>query len=643
MNIIFGIWRPQGPPVTAKELERIALHTQRFAPDGQWFRIGSEIGLGVQAQYTHARSRLELQPAADEAGNFLVYDGRLDNYRDLIRDLALSSEDAPDSKIVLCAFRRWGDKCFERFIGDWALALWNPQAHTLYLARDHAGTRTLHYARDAAGTVMWATFLDSYKSTSLLDALDPVYIASYLAMVPCYTRSPYRDVRTVLPGSFLKTTTKGIFSAQFWTPTAHEQIPSRSAEDYEAQFLHLLKQSVARRTVSGTPILAQLSGGMDSTSIVCTADLLRNSHELNTEPLDTLSYFDDSEPDWNERPYFTLVEEMRGRRGFHVDISRYRSTFERPSQNGATYLYPGIDESTVRQDVDLLDITSGRGYRSILSGIGGDEFTGGNPNSAIDIAEMFVTGMISSGLRQAVAWCLARRISIFELLGQSASFVRSHMNPSHHDSMVAAIPWLRDMARECAQAAIRELPLVFCIPFHARPKMVDVSETWWYTLRTQPHLKPSEVFRYEYRYPYFDRDFLEFLLRLPPEQLSQPGRRRFLMRRSMRGIVPQGIIERRRKAFSLSAPLHHLRESAPHLTKLIENSILAERGYVDTMAIQRALDDTVRGADLRWWGLLSRFAGLEAWLQHREQSADACKALQNPVCTAAHTDNVPVA
>jgi asparagine synthase (glutamine-hydrolysing) len=641
MNIIFGIWRPGGPTVSTGELESMAVRTRRFAPNGEWFRTGPEIGLGSQAQYTHARSRVDAQPTSDAVGNVLVYDGRLDNYRELLSDLSLTGEDTPDSKIILHAYQRWGSKCFARLIGDWAIALWDSRSHALYLARDHAGTRTLHYQRDIAGTVTWATYLDSYLSTTALDVPDPVYIASYLAMLPCYMRSPYRDVRAVLPGHFLKITQKGTESRQFWTPVVQERIVYKGDDDYMAQFLHLFKQSVARRTVPGAPVLAQLSGGMDSTSIVCVADLLRTLNDPNAEPLTTLSYFNESEPDWNERPYFTLVEGKRGRCGFHVDASRYQNAFEKPSDNGALYLYPGIDQSNVTHDIDLYSIAAASGYRSILSGIGGDEFAGGNPNPAAEVADLLAAGKISSAASRAVAWCLANRMSLVELLGQSAAFIRNHMTFSHIDTTVTSIPWLTTVARQYCQTAIRELPLAPCKPFQVRPNVADACETWWYTLRTQPHLKPSEIYRYEYRYPFLDRDLIEFLLQLPSEQLSRPGRRRFVMRRALKGIVPEEILERRRKAFLLASPLNHIRESAPRLSQLIAESLLIEGGYVDKTAIQKAIDDTVRGQDLRWWGLLFRFAGLETWLQHRERPAVMRPVIQYPVCVVAPTDSVP--
>ena len=642
MNIIFGIWRPQGAPVTREELESMGVHTRRFAPDGEWFRNYSEFGVGVQAQYTHARSRLDAQPVSDVAGNILVYDGRLDNYRDLLRDLDLTGENTSDSEIILCAYQKWGSGCFVRFVGDWALTLWDSQARTLYLARDHAGTRTLHYAYDDAGMVTWATYLDSYVGTDLLDALDDVYMASYLAMLPCYGRTPYKGIRAVLPGHVVRVTSHGARTTQFWAPTVQERMLRPSHGDLKAEFLHLLEQSVARRAGPGAPVLAQLSGGMDSTSIVCVADRLRIRSGNGAEPLDTLSFFDDSEATWNERPYFSLVEAKRGHRGFHMDVSLYRTSFERPSEHGASYLYPGIEHSFVKRDLDLYSLTCAGGYRSILSGIGGDEFTGGIPNPCGEVTDLVLAARFLKGAEHAIAWCLARRISIVELLTQCVALLRRHLDSSNLEVTIASIPWLTAEARQLAQIAIRELPMVHFRPFKVGPKMAEVSETWWSTLRTQPHLKPSEIYRYEYRYPYLDRDFIDFLLRVPADQLAQPGRRRSLMRAALRGVVPEEVLERRRKAYLLAGPLKNIRQLAPKISEAITTSLLAEHGYVDKDVLKRTLADIAHGDTTQGWGFILRFAWLETWLQHRAQTKIASEEIQIPAGALMATDRVPV-
>jgi asparagine synthase (glutamine-hydrolysing) len=635
MNILFGIWRPSGPAVRREELKSMAEHTIRFSPDGEWLQITPDIGLGVQAQYTHARSRMEVQPARDSIGNMIVYDGRLDNYRELARQLDLREEETADSQIILRAYERWGKDCFVRLIGDWALILWDGRAHALYLARDHAGSRTLHYSRDAAGTTTCATFLDSYLNTSVLDALDPVYMSSYLASMPCYGRTPYRDVRAVLPGHFVVASEGGIKAEQFWLPSVEERRTGNSIEDLKAEFLHLLEQSVQRRTPPGAPALAQLSGGTDSTSIVCVADGLRHRNTASQGAIETLSYFDDSDPAWNERPYFTLVEERRGRTGFHIDVSNFKTNFSRPARSGTHYLYPGIDESTIRNDEELHSVTCASEPRAIISGIGGDEFTGGLANPEAEVAGLLLKGKLLEGVQKAIAWSLDRRISLCEFSSRLRSYWTRCASPGRWNLSCSHAPWLSQIGHGNCLIGLAELPLLRFVPFTNELRVCEFTGTWWFTLRTQPHLKPSEVFRYEYRYPYLDRNLLEFLLRLPADILARPGRRRFLMRSALLGIVPNEILERRRKAFLLSSPLSNIRKLTPVITNAIKTSVLAEAGYVDRSMLELALESIITGKDTRSWAALSRFTALETWIQHR---ADA----QAFVSASAHTNRIPV-
>lgn len=615
MNIIFGTWRPQGATISLAELNDLAGPTGRFAADGLSKRTAGNIGMGAQAHYTDDRSRLEMQPASDFAGRLLVYDGRLDNHADLQRELGFDEKIVADTEIVLMAYKRWGHDCFARLIGDWSLALWDSVSHTLYLARDHAGTRTLYYSRDAAGTVIWSTYLDSFSVTDHLREPDPQYMASYLAMLPVYGRSPYRDIQAVLPGHFLAIKENRIEAKQFWTPLVDDQIVYKSDGDYSAHFLCLLEQAIARRDCPGAPRVAHLSGGMDSTSIVCLSDKLRKSQQPGGELIDTLSYYDDSESSWNERPYFTLVESMRGKTGTHMDASQYRNTFEKSSDTGALFLYPGTDQTSIEQERAFRLMTVHNGYRSILSGIGGDELTGGIPDATVALADYLVRGKFLAGTRHAIAWCISDRTSLIESFAQSVGFLTSHLSFSSLDKDWSSIPWLSYTTRQMCHASIRELPLVLYRPFRTRPGAVESCQSWWYMLRTQPHLKPSEVYRYEYRYPYLDRDLVDFLLRIPMHQLARPGRRRFMMRNALKGIVPDEILERRRKGFLLGTALKQITRLASRFEQLIDTSLLVEAGFIERDSLRTALKHTIDGQDLRWWGFILRAIGLETWLR----------------------------
>jgi asparagine synthase (glutamine-hydrolysing) len=633
MNTIFGIWRPGGC-VSEADLRGLAAHTAHFAFDGERLHAGSELGMGMQACHTHIRSRLEKQPGLGQTGNLIVYDGRLDNYHELLEMLDADDSDIADPDIILLAYQRLGSDCFAHLIGDWALALWDSKEQALYLARDHAGTRTLHYARNASGTVTWSTYLDSFLDTRLLDAPDETYVAGYLAMLPNYGRTPYRDVRAVLPGHFLRITPNGLTAKQFWSPMVYERLSYGSEGDYDACFLQLLEQAVARRTGPGYPMVAQMSGGMDSTAIVCVSDKLRRSEGPNPELIDTLSFFNESDSNWNERPYFTLVEKHRGKAGIHMDSSRYGSTLDKPHGDGANYLYPGTNASSIQWDRDLCELTKSHGYRIIISGIGGDELTGGVPDVRPEVADHIVAGRAIAASHLAVAWCLSARISLTAAAWGTVRFFADHCSSIPRDPGLHSTPWFTDKTLQLCDHAGSELPLVAFQPFNMYPSAVANCRSWWFTLRTQPHLRPSEVYRFEYRYPYFDRDLVDFFLRVPPGELVKPGRRRALMRRALIGIVPHDILERRRKAFLLKTQLGQITLLAPRFEKLINNSVLQELGFIKGGPLKKALDDTVHGMDLRWWPLILRAITVETWLRRHFQRSTAATAQRVPAANA---------
>ena len=140
-------------------------------------------------------------------------------------------------------------------------------------------------------------------------------------------------------------------------------------------------EAVRRRLRSDSPILAELSGGMDSSSIVCMADTIIARGAAETPRLDTISYYDDSEPNWNERPYFTKVEEKRGRTGTHIDMGKQALLkFELDNDHFAATPGSGAGRPSECSRQIAACITL-QGNRVVLSGIGGDEVHRWRPNS----------------------------------------------------------------------------------------------------------------------------------------------------------------------------------------------------------------------------------------------------------------------
>lgn len=374
-----------------------------------------------------------------------------------------------------------------------------------------------------------------------------------------------------------------------------------------------------RRTGPGAPILAQLSGGMDSTAIVCMSDHLRRSADPAAEILDTVSFYDDSEASLNERPYFSITEAKRGKVGTHIDTAFSQRTFEIHDTTNGVYLLPGADSFSIQQERKFYDAVWHRGYRSILSGIGGDEVLGGVSCAFPELADYLVSGNIRRLLRQSIAWSLIDRNPLIGTLYDTAKYaIQLYAHSKPHDK--TRPPWISDSLRQRSREIEAENSILRSRVGIA-PHRLDNSLAWWSIMETLPHLFPQLLSRPEYRYPFLDKDLVNYLFSIPRDQVLLPGRRRSLMRRGLANIVPREILERRRKAFQVRASLSTLQRAHASLERLFANSAIASAGFVDIDKLRISLGRTAQG-EAEWRQALLRTIALELWLKASHQESN---------------------
>lgn len=611
MSVIFGICAPCDSIVDERTLLGFAGATERYGRDETALSIRGRIGMGFQAFHTHVRSRLERQPVVDPAGNMLVFDGRLDNYQELAARLGVDARATPDSELALEAFGKWGEGCFSCLIGDWSLALWSARDNTLRLARDHAGSRSLFY-RIHGGQIRWSSYLEPFFVDGTFPEADRGFLARFLAYQQANELTPFRGIGAVPAAHFLAIREGSTRLRPHWRPLAVARIAGRSNREYEERFVELFQQAVRRRTGSGCRILAELSGGMDSSSIICMADKTAGEDGSPQPQLDTVSYFDDSEPDWDERPYFEAVERFRNKKGIHIDRSRQIPIFQPLILPDRVYPYPGVDCASLDDAIRFEQRLGDGQYRVLLSGIGGDELLGGVPTPLPELANHLRSGRFQRLLSSASRWCLLSRRPILSLLFETVVYTAGlyGVAPPAGDQ---APSWLNRRVLSDAGGAAHTHPAARDL-FRALPSAIAGTRAWWKLIETLPHFYPQLVGHYEYRYPYLDRDLVEFLLAIPREQLVQPGRRRFLMRRALKTIVPDEILERKRKAFVWRAPLMNLLRARERIEELFTNPMLAEFGLIDREVFLGEFRRELAG-ERKWIGHLIRTISMEVWLK----------------------------
>src|SRR6266851_2335656 len=326
MSVQFGRWNFDGKPVDREYLEKAKASVAPYGPDDAGSYSTGNISILYHAFHTTKESRREIQPHVTASGAIFTWDGRLDNRADLIRQLRdVLTIASTDVQIVAAAYEYWGSDCFAILIGDWALSLWDPHTRSLILAKDPIGTRHLYYSLDN-DQVTWSTILDPLVLLAgKTFALCEEYIAGWFSFFPAVHLTPYVGIHSVPPSSSVLIRNGKQTISKYWDFDPDKKIRYRTDAEYEEHFRAVFADAVRRRLRSDSPILAELSGGMDSSSIVCMADTIIARGSAETPRLDTLSYYNDSEPNWDERPYFTKVEEKRGRTGCHIDVSKQES------------------------------------------------------------------------------------------------------------------------------------------------------------------------------------------------------------------------------------------------------------------------------------------------------------------------------
>jgi asparagine synthase (glutamine-hydrolysing) len=295
MSGICGQFNLDDAPVAEADLRAMSCILEKRGPEGTSRWHDGPVGLGYTLLATTPELQFERQPLTHpETGCVITADLRLDNRNELIAALGLRERRDPigDAELILLTYLEWGEKCLDRLLGDFALAIWDPRHQKLFCARDHFGLRPLYYhhtpgkhflfASDARAILVLPQVPYKINEGRVADFLLPE-----LEWID-YTSTFFDDVYRLPPGHQVTVTPAGIDIAEYCKPQPRPELGPMSDEDYEQGFLEVFTAAVEARlrAPSGT-VGSMLSGGMDSGSVVAVAkEILRTADD---RPLHTYS------------------------------------------------------------------------------------------------------------------------------------------------------------------------------------------------------------------------------------------------------------------------------------------------------------------------------------------------------------------
>jgi asparagine synthase (glutamine-hydrolysing) len=605
---------------------------QHRGPDGsgtEWVSVSAtgDVVLGHTRLAIIDLSPSGSQPMASSDGSLHVtFNGEIYNFRELRAELGATGWlSQSDTEVLVRAYARWGIDCVHHLRGMFAFAIWDGHRRELFLARDRLGIKPLYYcALPAQGLFVFASEVRALLASGVVPRrLDKVGLVEYLnyQAVPG-PRTLVQGTSMLPPGSWAVIDENGrIRQQRYWdllenaSPAAAQATPSES----ERTVGDLLHESVAAHLVSDVPVGAFLSGGIDSSAIV---GLMR---ETGQTPCTFSVRF--AEQAYDETSYARAIAERFRTTHTEVTLSESRllellpdalSAMDQPTGDGVnTY----VVSRAVRET----------GIKVALSGLGGDELFGGYPTFA----------RLQRSAAVLRAWGRTPTLARSMLAQAVRTIGRSSIAASKSAALVASdgqlanlYPPLRQVLSKAQVRALLQPDLLLEVAGSPDPyaqllgaacgKYERSVFTWtsYAEARTYMHdvlLRDTDqmsmAHALEVRVPLLDHVVVEYVMGLD-DQVKQPnGTPKRLLVDSLRGLLPESIVQRRKQGFTLPFEPWMRAELRQFCADRLAPDRLGARGILRPEQLASVWQSFLDGRPDMSWSRVWILVVLEAWLE----------------------------
>jgi asparagine synthase (glutamine-hydrolysing) len=546
------------------------------------------------------------QPFSNEADTVhLVANGEIYNFPVLRHELEADGHtfrSRSDIEVLVHAYEQWGVDFLTRLRGMFALALWDGNTGTLLAARDRAGEKPLYWTLTPRGLLLASEVKALLVRPEVTRELDPQAVDQFLTYEYVIApRTILQGVHKLPPGHYLLYRDGKVSVHRYWDAAAVRVRPWREDEAAEA-LGDALRRATVSQLMADVPLGAFLSGGIDSSSIVAFMS------EASLQPVNSFSIgFDDGT--YNELPYARDVAQL-----FRTN-HRERTV----SPNLETL----FDKLVVHLDEPFADVSLFPTYlvsqlarehvTVALSGDGGDELFGGyDAYQAQQMAARFAR--VGDALMPAMAAVAAALPPTEKKKGVVNKFKRFVQGAAHAPDDLGHYRWMvylgpqakRRLYASSLEGALRESDVYRPVrETLARYGSDDVLNRQLYTdlclyLADDILVKVdrmSMATSLETRAPFLDADVMELAFSMPGDLKIRNGERKWILRRAMRGILPDRILTRAKEGFSIPLKNWLRRELQPMMRTLLSPDRIARRGLFNQAEVTRLVEAHVTGRE----------------------------------------------
>jgi asparagine synthase (glutamine-hydrolysing) len=599
---ISGVLSFDGSPVDEATLSAQTRALAHRGPDGEgcWVSPSRAVGLGHRRLAIIDLSEAARQPMGLRGRFTITYNGEIYNYVEVraeLQGLGWTFATQSDTEVLLAAYAQFGEAALERLDGMFAFAIWDEREQTLFCARDRFGEKPFYYVHEVGRRFVFASEIKGLVAAGVAPRLDRRSLYQYLAfeVVQDPARADetfYEGVRSLEPAHCLTVSFRHGLARprRYWSIPARQPAAAPGLAEAAERFLHLLDTSVKRRLRSDVPVGSSLSGGLDSSSVVCLMHRARAGQQALAQNSFSARF---REPRLDEGPYIEAVVEATGTtphvvwpdgEGLAAGMTALVRHQEEPFAGASVYA-----------QWEVMRLAQREGTKVLLDGQGADETLAGY----LHFFEPYLRGL--------------SRSSAGRFREERAAYERLHARPlpaSWRLRLGALVPGLLS-ALGAARRRLGGRRAAWLAPDFARefhgddPPFRTFDDldsalrffTQDYGLRTLLRYadRNSMAFGREVRLPFLAHELVEFAFSLPDELKLGNGWTKRVLREAVRGVVPEAVRSRVDKLGFEPPEDDWLR--APAVQRLHEQALLALR--------KEGIVEGVPPAETRWRVLMA--------------------------------------
>lgn len=543
---ISGIFNFNGAPVNIADISRMNRTIEHRGPDGDGSFAENNVGIGSTRLAIIDLRDIANMPLYDTENRYvIVYNGEIYNYVEVRKELVQKGHKFTtdsDTEVVLNAYKEWGEDCLHKLNGMWAFAIWDKKEQSLFCSRDRFGIKPLYFYKDSE-RLIFASEIKQILGCGVDRTVNDETVYDYLVFhFIDHTENTFYKNITKLQAGHKFTVKNNEFRLSRWysIPEGDENTDDKNLYN---DFYNLLYDSVRIHLRSDVEVGSCLSGGLDSSAIVCIMhDILHNEGKPEIQKTFTACYDD---PLIDERPFVEEVIRQTNSTKYYLfpDINGFKEDINRLTYH-QDEPYTG---ATVFAQWSVFKKIHETGIKVVLDGQGSDEMLLGyfsffpfylkrkliNPFAFIAdyINGVNTTNLGYNKFTQNLIYFNTGSIRYRHVLKNSSAFVERDFMKRYNR---------RDLFNQMiAASSLRDNRL---------------SNVWNISLPSLLRYEDrnSSAFSVEARVPFLDHRLVEFVFSLPLDKLIHKGWTKHVLRESLKGKIPEDIRMRKGKlAFSV--------------------------------------------------------------------------------------------